>query len=190
MGLGLRQKIQKLKAMRHSFRFQLKCKLSGFENNLIYLQRLDKVSLLYILKKHGAKIGQHVDIETGQSFHNCSDFSKLHIGDHSHIGKNCFIDLRDEIHISSNVTISMQCSFITHQDMGNSSLDKIYGKTQGAIHIKSDCYLGINSTILQGVHIGKGSIIAAGSLVSKNIDINTIAGGTPAKAIKKTPQSN
>lgn len=185
MGLGLRQKIQKLKAMRHSFRFRLKCKLSGFENNLVYLQKLDKISLLYILKKNGAKIGQHVDIETGLTLHNCSDFSNLSIGDHSHIGKNCFIDLRDKITIDHNVTISMQCALITHQDMGSSSLDKIYGKTQAPIHIASDSYLGINSTILEGVTIGKASIIAAGSLVNKNIASNTIAGGTPAKEIKK-----
>lgn len=188
MGHGLRQKIQKVKSVRHWLRFRIKCKLSGFENNLVYLQRLDKISLQFILKKYGAKIGKHVDIETGLTLHNCSDFSKLSIGDHSHIGKNCFIDLRDQVEIGSHVTISMQCALITHQDMGCSSLDKTYGKTQGPVCIKDHSYLGVNSCILQDVIVGVGSIVAAGSVVTNQVEAHCIVGGTPAKFIKKTLQ--
>jgi acetyltransferase-like isoleucine patch superfamily enzyme len=54
----------------------------------------------------------------------------------------------------------------------------------GNISIEDDVLVGTNSVILPGVTIGKGAIIAAGSIVTKNVPPNTIYGGMPAKFIK------
>lgn len=51
------------------------------------------------------------------------------------------------------------------------------------IDIKDNCFIGANSTILAGVTIGPNVIIAAGSVVNKDISPNTIVGGVPAKLI-------
>lgn len=53
------------------------------------------------------------------------------------------------------------------------------------VHIKKDVWIGYNSTILHGVTIGEGSIIAANSLIIKDVPPYSIVGGTPAKVLKK-----
>ena len=50
--------------------------------------------------------------------------------------------------------------------------------------IDDDVWIGANSTILKGVHIGKGSVIASNSLVNKNVGQNELWGGVPARKIK------
>lgn len=56
--------------------------------------------------------------------------------------------------------------------------------TKGAIIIEDEVWLGANSIILSGVTIGKGAIVAAGSVVTKDVPPYTIVGGNPAKFIK------
>ncbi len=53
------------------------------------------------------------------------------------------------------------------------------------IHIGSHVLIGTRCIILKGVTIGQGSIIAAGSIVTKDVPANVIAGGNPCKVIKK-----
>jgi len=45
-------------------------------------------------------------------------------------------------------------------------------------------WIGANATICQGVEIGDGAVIAAGAVVNKNVEKNTVVGGVPAKFIK------
>jgi acetyltransferase-like isoleucine patch superfamily enzyme len=54
-----------------------------------------------------------------------------------------------------------------------------------AIHIKKNAWIGAGATILQGVTIGENSVVAAGSVVSKDVPDNVIVGGIPAKIIKE-----
>ena len=53
------------------------------------------------------------------------------------------------------------------------------------IHIENKVWLGANVTILPGVTIGEGAIVAAGAVVTKDVAARTIVGGIPAKVIKK-----
>ncbi|MGI6006019.1 MAG: DapH/DapD/GlmU-related protein [Ruminococcus sp.] len=53
------------------------------------------------------------------------------------------------------------------------------------IVLKENVWIGSNATILSGVTIGEGAIIAAGSVVTKDVEPNTVVGGVPAKLIKK-----
>ena len=59
------------------------------------------------------------------------------------------------------------------------------GISSKGLEIEYDVWIGARSTILDGVKIGKGSIIAAGSVVNKDIEAYSIVGGVPAKLIKK-----
>jgi len=54
----------------------------------------------------------------------------------------------------------------------------------GPIHLKRDVWLGSNVTVLAGVTIGEGSVIATGSIVTKDIPAGVLAGGVPAKVIR------
>ena len=61
---------------------------------------------------------------------------------------------------------------------------KDQGVTRESIIIEDDCWIASNSIILAGVRIGQGSIIAAGSVVTKDVEPMSVMGGNPAKLIK------
>ena len=54
----------------------------------------------------------------------------------------------------------------------------------GDIHLGKGCYIGINATILPGVHIGEGAVIGSCALVTKDVPAWTIATGVPARVVK------
>ena len=58
------------------------------------------------------------------------------------------------------------------------------GVSKGDINVDDDVWIGFRSIILSGVHIGQGAIIAAGSVVTKDVPPYAIVGGVPAKVIK------
>ena len=63
--------------------------------------------------------------------------------------------------------------------------DPILPLMVGDIEIEDDVFVGAKALILPGLHLGKGSIVGAGSVLTKNIDEMDIYGGNPAKFIKK-----
>jgi len=183
-GLGLYRKFRTAVAYYNQFRFWWRKIFLGFDIANQFIQRVDKHSLQRILKKNGASIGINCDIETGLVFHNCTDYSNLIVGNNCHIGKNCFFDLREKVTIGNNVVISMQCTFLTHIDMNKSQLRTIYPAIAAAIRIGNNSYLGARVTIMKDIIIGQNVIVAASSLINKNIKDNSIVGGVPAKKIK------
>lgn len=190
MALGIRKSIIKLNIIKNIIIFSIRKSIFGFDNANLFLQRVDKNSINPILKKNKAYIGKNCDIEMGLIFHNCKDYSNLIIGNSCHIGKNCFFDLKEKVKIDDNVVISMQCTFITHIDMSLSPLNTQYPQMKEPIIIKKGSYIGARSTILMGVNIGECAFIAAGSLVTKDVEPYTMVGGVPAKFIKKLDNVN
>jgi maltose O-acetyltransferase len=58
------------------------------------------------------------------------------------------------------------------------------------IIIEDDVWIATRATILKGVHIGKGAVVAAGAVVTRNVPAYSIVGGVPARVIKTlTPQT-
>ena len=91
------------------------------------------------------------------------------------------------IKIGDNVLIGPN-SVLRSSDHSFKSLNKLINKQgmdDGKIVIKDDVWIGSNCVILQNCTIGKGSVIAAGAVVTKDIEPYTIVGGVPAKFIKK-----
>jgi len=134
-------------------------------------------------------IGNDVKIAT-----NCAIFSResgldgiLHIGDGTHIGDNTIIDVSDDVNIGHEVAIGPNCIIYTH-DHDYNHADKAAWKggiVQQPIKIEDGAWIGSNVTLLPGITIGKKAVIAAGSVVTKNIPDRTIWGGIPAKLIKE-----
>ena len=100
---------------------------------------------------------------------------KLKIGDYVSIGPNVKFFL-NENHFYERLT-----TFPISKIIKTEVLDS-YSK--GNIIVNDEVWIGANSLILSGVNIGKGAIIAAGSVVTKNIEPYSIYGGNPAKLIK------
>ena len=109
------------------------------------------------------KIGDNVSINRGCEFY---PSRKL---------KNAMIIIEDGVMIGPNVTF-----LGAGHDPARADLPDI----AATIHVASGVYIGGNSIIRYGVSIGTGAIIAAGSVVTKDVAKNTIVGGVPAKLIK------
>lgn len=56
------------------------------------------------------------------------------------------------------------------------------------IRIEDDCWIGARAVILPGVRIGRGATVAAGAVVNKDVEAETLVGGVPAKLIKRMTQ--
>ena len=111
----------------------------------------------------------------------------LKVGDNSNIGPYSYIGCSGFISIGDNVMISPRVSLFAENH--NFSSKKIPMKEEGVtkrdITIGNDCWIAANSTVLAGVKIGDGVIVAAGSVVTKNVEPFTIVAGNPAKIIKR-----
>jgi acetyltransferase-like isoleucine patch superfamily enzyme len=184
-GIGFKQKIRILYTYYNLTRFKFRKLLFGFDAANQFIQRVDKLSIVKILRAYGATIGDNCDIETGLTFHNCINYTHLIIGNNCHIGKNCFFDLRETIKIQENVVISMQCTFITHIDMTKSSLNKLFPSERKGLLINSNSYIGSGATVLMGVTIGESCFIGSNALVNKSTEPNSMYFGIPAKLIKR-----
>ena len=112
-------------------------------------------------------------------------FNDISIGNFTSINENCRLRNAD---IGNDVLIAPEV-YILHQ--GHRYLDKsISIRVQGETFykktiIEDDVWIGARAIILPGRLIGRGSIVAAGSVVTRDVDPYTIVGGNPAKIIKR-----
>jgi acetyltransferase-like isoleucine patch superfamily enzyme len=134
-----------------------------------------------------ACIGKDVDIESYLMVHGAyKDYSNLKIGNRCHIGKDVFLDLSSPITIEDEVTISMRVVVLTHIDVGKSPLGKdLYPTHKKGVVFGRGCYIGANATILMGVTVGECAVVAAGSVVTKDVPPYTVVAGSPSKVIKE-----
>ncbi len=110
-------------------------------------------------------LGQNVFINAGCRF---QDQGGIFIGDRTLIGHNAVITT-----INHCLDVERRANMIPQP-----------------VHIGSDVWFGANVTVLPGVNIGDGAVIAAGAVVTKDIPSCTVAAGVPAKAIKRLLKSD
>ncbi len=104
----------------------------------------------------------------------------LCMGKQSVINPNCHIDPRGGISIGTNVSISAEVAIVT----GDHNIHDPFLKARfREVIIEDNVFVGFRAIILGGVKIGRGSVVAAGSLVTKDVPPLTIVGGTPAVKI-------
>lgn len=107
--------------------------------------------------------------------------AKLRIGNRCSIGDRTEIHCGEDIEIGDDVIIAWDCNI----------LDRDYHAVEGAtegkerIIIGNRVWIGCRSIILKGVSIGDGAIVAAGSIVTKDVPANTLVAGNPARFIKE-----
>jgi acetyltransferase-like isoleucine patch superfamily enzyme len=110
----------------------------------------------------------------------------LVIGNDVGIAQNCFIQVRGKVTIGSHVMFGPNVSIFS-ENHGFADLDipMISQPTiRGEVIIEDDVWFGARSLILSGVRIGKGSIIAAGALVTRDVPPYSIVAGVPGKIMK------
>lgn len=131
---------------------------------------------------------------------------KITIGDNTFIGGSTFVCV-NEIKVGNEVMISWGCTIVDNNahsldskeraldirdshralDEGRVGIYKDWTIVKSApVEIKDKAWIGFNSIIMKGVIIGEGAIVAAGSVVIKNVPDYAVVGGNPAKKIKYT----
>jgi acetyltransferase-like isoleucine patch superfamily enzyme len=104
----------------------------------------------------------------------------LTVGSNSVVNRNCRLDSRGSLIIGDNVSISNDVVILTADHDLNSP--DFTGRNR-AVVIEDYVWIGTRAMLLPGVSIGKGAVIAAGSVVTKNVVSFQVVGGVPAKLI-------
>lgn len=131
----------------------------------------------FILRLGGAKIGKGSSVHTG-----CRFFSlkKLIIGEDSIIGYGVFLDGRDKIIIGNHVDIASEVMIYNSEHDINSA---DFQARLAPVEIEDYVFIGPRAIILPGVRIGKGAVVAAGAVVTKDVKEFAVVGGVPAEVI-------
>lgn len=126
----------------------------------------------------GRRIGDNAKLYRG-----CELSAPVVIGDRVFINRDAYI--RPNTSIGDNVNLGPFVRLVTDtHDIGPET--KRAGKVRhDPITIGDGTWIGASVTILAGVTIGSGCIIAAGAIVTTNIPDNTLAGGVPAKPLRR-----
>lgn len=142
-------------------------------------------------------------VRTGNSFHfgndvaiatNCAIFSResghegrLEVGNGTHIGDNTIMDTSDNLILENEIAVGPNCVVYTHDhDYTKSDLPAWKGGViKHPVIIKQGAWIASSVTVLPKVEIGERCVIAAGAVVTKSTDANSIYGGIPAKKIKE-----
>ncbi len=140
----------------------------------------------WLLRSIGFSIGEHTTIMGTPRIVGPPDlYTKLVIGKKCLITPDCYFDIGGKITIGDNVGIGPQTTIIT----GTHQIGP-YARRMGALYrqdveIGEGVWIGARCTILPGVKIGNGVVVAAGAVVTKSIPGNMLIGGVPAKIIRE-----
>ena len=144
-----------------------------------------KTAFLRIL---GAKIGRNSLFENVKFFNLYrKGFPGLNVGKNCFVGEETCLDLVDEIELEDHVTLGERIVVLTHTNVGykDHPLQKTYPPFAGKTVFKKGCFIGSGAIILPGVEVGACAVVAAGSVITKNVDPYSMVAGNPAKEVKK-----
>jgi acetyltransferase-like isoleucine patch superfamily enzyme len=105
---------------------------------------------------------------------------KTRIGDRSVINRGCCIDARTGLTIGADVSISPEVAILTTQHDVNDPEFALEGRR---VVIEDHVFIGMRATVLPGVTIGRGAVVAAGAVVTKDVAPLDIVAGVPARPV-------
>jgi len=144
------------------------------------IRRRTRIDLLPFYKFH---IGDDSTIEDFTTINN--GVGDIYIGDRTRIGLGCTligpVKIGNDIRLAQNIVISG----LKHNFEDISKPISQQGVITYPIVIEDETWIGANSVVLPGVTIGKHSVVAAGSIVRRNVPSYSVVSGNPAKVMKR-----
>ncbi len=144
-----------------------------------------------VVKNPNIIVGDYTYYDDFESVENFEKNVKYHfdfIGDQLIIGKFCMIASCVTFIMNGANHLTKSISSYPFAIFGEGWKDAMDGKsypTKGNTEIGNDVWIGFNSTIMPGIRIGDGAVIASNSTVTKDVEPYSIVGGNPAKEIRK-----
>jgi acetyltransferase-like isoleucine patch superfamily enzyme len=137
----------------------------------------------WFLRIMGAQIGRNVVIYPGVWI---TPGRNLVVEDDVDLSKDVLITSEGGVRIGARSLIGYRTQILSSNHLVPACGEPIWGA--GCIHkpvlIEEDVWIGANCVVTAGTHIGKGAVVAAGSVVTKEVPPFSYVGGTPAKVIK------
>ena len=153
--------------------------------------KFEDFSEVHGLCSDGLVFGDNVTISRGVMIRPSSYYGRdlgagLVMGNHSSIGPHGYVGCSGKIEIGANVMFGPKCSLFAenHIFSDTQTTIKSQGVRQKGIVIEDDCWIGSNVVILDGVKIGKGSVIGAGTLITKDVPPGSILMNKRERIIK------
>lgn len=177
---------------------------------LAQISKIGYISPCATLCHPGLSLGAHIFIGDGVTIFGRAASEKVVIGDKVFINKDTIIEsghggslfigarttiqprcqfsvYKGEIRIGNDVQVAPNCAFYPYNHGMSAGVamksQPLFSK--GGIRIDDDVWLGYGVIVLDGVHIGKGAVVGAGSVVTRDIPAGSIAAGVPAKVVKE-----
>jgi len=110
----------------------------------------------------------------------------LAIGSECFLGDECLLDLAEAIELEDQVTLAERVLVLTHMNVGYADhpLQRHFPALAAPVTIRAGAFVGAAATLLPGVTIGRGSFVAAGSVVTSDVAEHTLVAGVPARAVR------
>lgn len=154
--------------------------------------KFEDYSEIHGLCSEGLNFGDYVTISRGVMIRPSSYYGGdlgigLTMGEHSSIGPYGYVGCSGRITIGKNVMFGPKCSLFAENHVFSDTQTSIksQGVKQKGITVEDDCWIGSNVTILDGVTIGKGSVIGAGTLVTKDVPAGSVVVDKRVRTIKE-----
>ena len=133
----------------------------------------------YYLKMFGIYLGRQTVLHRKCKFFHVG---KMKVGKNSVINFGCYLDNRRGIYIGNNVGIAHNSKIYT---LGHDFDDPTFRTKGASVYIRDNVFIFSNAMIMPGITIGEGSIVLAGSVVTKDVEPWTVVGGNPARKIRE-----
>lgn len=108
------------------------------------------------------------------------------IGAYSRINRDCTLDVRGGLTIGDNVSVSPQVSILT---ASHGVADPEFRVENRRVVIEDNVFVGTRAMILPGVTLGRGSVVAAGAVVARDVPPLAIVAGVPARIVGERPEA-
>lgn len=136
----------------------------------------------------GVTLEAEVALDRGVVLLLTGEGARISIGPRCYINRQTMFDASGEITVGAETMIGPFC-YITDHDHGARSGQR---PSEGELitaptRLGARCWIGAHVTVLKGVSIGDGSVVGAGSVVTKSIPAGVIAVGNPARVLKQVP---
>ena len=149
--------------------------------NNVYISALAKQGIFF---GNNVSLGAYSRVIVSTSLNDIGEFIK--IGNNVGIGEFAYLGGAGGLEIGNDCIVGqyLSCHPENHNYQDITAVIRNQGVNRKGIKIGKNCWIGSKVTILDGVEIGDGSIIAAGAVVTTSFPANSIIGGVPAKLLK------